>query len=112
MIYTLTPCTSEDFPVCYSIRLNPDDAILKAHFPGQPIVPGAVLIQLAADAVSAHLNHDITIETMRNVKFLKAVTPDMSGDGLRITATIESGKALATITSKGVKLAVMTFTFR
>jgi len=29
-------------------RVSPDDAFLEGHFPGQPVVPGAVIIELMA----------------------------------------------------------------
>lgn len=112
MIYTLTPCKSDTFPVCYNILVNSDDELLKAHFPGHPIVPGAALIQLAADAVSDHLHHAITIENLRNVKFLKPLTPDYNGEELRINATLDGGKAVAVIASGHIKFATMTFRFK
>lgn len=112
MIYTLTPCKSDTFPVCYNITLNPDDEILKAHFPGRTIVPGAALIQMAADAVSEHLNHAITIESLHNVKFLKPLTPENNGAELHINATLDGGKAVAVIASGDVKFATITFRFK
>lgn len=56
-----------------------------AHFPGHPIVPGALLLQwIFAQARSQYRNHFIA--TIRSMKFLKSLHP---GDHCRLELDID-----------------------
>ncbi|MEO0823924.1 MAG: hypothetical protein AAF074_26380 [Pseudomonadota bacterium] len=48
-------------------------ACVDGHFPGNPIVPGAVLLAHASEALSAR---GFRITAMQRVKFLSALAPD------------------------------------
>lgn len=109
-IYTLTPDIAVGNNVSYTITLNPDDEILKAHFPGQPIVPGAVLVQMAVDAISNHMKRRVKVECVGKVKFLKPITPDVRG--LSINLHIEDGKSTAVIANADAKFAVLLINFK
>ena len=109
-IYTLTPDIEVGNNVSYTITLNPDDEILKAHFPGQPIVPGAVLVQMAVDAISNHMKRRVKVECVGKVKFLKPITPDVRR--LSINLHIEDGKSTAVIANADAKFAVLLINFK
>ena len=36
----------------YTLRLNPDHVIYKAHFPGEPITPGVCILQIGQELLS------------------------------------------------------------
>lgn len=56
-----------------------------AHFPGQPTVPGALLLQwVFAQARSQYHNHSIA--TIRSMKFLKSLHP---GDHCRLELDVD-----------------------
>lgn len=52
------------------IVFNAAHPIFKAHFPSQPIVPGACLLQIVEEVAGKR------ITAIRNLKFLCPVTPD------------------------------------
>lgn len=64
---------------------TPDTIFFQGHFPGQPILPGIVLVESMAQsaAVLTSLSKNLTNQTatylfmgMKDVKFFKPVTPD------------------------------------
>ena len=57
---------------------------LPGHFPGRPIVPGVVLLDLILDAIRAATQADMRIESIVSTKFLQAVSPGQRVD-LKIT---------------------------
>lgn len=59
----------------YSLRLNGGGTILRAHFPGRPIVPGACLVQMAVELAQDAVRAPLTLCGLRGVKFLRPVTP-------------------------------------
>ena len=57
------------------VRLIPDNVIFKAHFPGFPITPGACLIRIVGELVGKHVENDVVLSAIKNVKFLNVVIP-------------------------------------
>jgi len=55
--------------------ISADDPCLDGHFPGSPVVPGAVLLGYAARIIA---NMGLDIATIRHVKFLRALLPDQT----------------------------------
>lgn len=65
-----------------SIRIPADSAYFAGHFPGDPLVPGAMLIELILEALSeagAIAGYPVTVPV---AKFLSPVRP---GDELTLT---------------------------
>lgn len=64
-----------------SIRLIEDSPIYKAHFPTQPITPGACVVQMAVEMYEEFKGsrvqevQGIEIVKVKNAKFLKAMIP-------------------------------------
>lgn len=66
---------TETGEVTYRVRLNPDHVIYKAHFPGNPITPGACLVQMVAELAGWHLKKRVSVAGVSNVKFLNVIKP-------------------------------------
>jgi 3-hydroxyacyl-[acyl-carrier-protein] dehydratase len=60
------------------ILVDPDHPILKGHFPGQPVVPGACMLQLVKDIIAAVLEANIIMEKATAIKFISMITPETS----------------------------------
>ena len=71
----------------YTIRFDGSHPIFAGHFPGQPVVPGACLIQIAEELASMQAGHTVRFTALRNLKFRQPVTPDK-----QVTITIANGK--------------------
>ena len=59
-----------------TIRLLPDHFVYKGHFPGYPVTPGVIFIQIIHELVEHHLKKDIRLAEISNSKFLRIVNPE------------------------------------
>lgn len=59
----------------YDIRLNPEHFIYAAHFPGEPITPGVVIMQISVELLSDYVGNPLEIKMVKNIKFLKIISP-------------------------------------
>ena len=75
-------------PFRISFRIDADHPALPGHFPGQPVVPGVVLLDRVAAAVAQWQRG--TLRQLAQVKFLQPLLPDqdaellLSADGERV----------------------------
>ena len=61
--------------VVYTIRQNKNNEIFKAHFPGNPITPGACLIEIAKELCEHFVGKKLTVQSVKNVKVISLITP-------------------------------------
>ena len=75
--YLYKVINENEFPerVTYSLSLNQECPIYKAHFPGEPITPGVCVIQIAKELLEEHLQRQLAIKAVKNVKFLAVISP-------------------------------------
>ena len=83
------------------IVFNPDHAIFKGHFPGQPVVPGVCMMEIVKELLQDRFDRRMRLLEARNVKFLGFITPDMqptahiswkqNNDIYTVTASFRSG---------------------
>ena len=58
------------------IKLNADHFIFNGHFPGSPVTPGVVQLQIVKELLEQHLSKNLQMKTMRTCKFLKVINPE------------------------------------
>jgi 3-hydroxyacyl-[acyl-carrier-protein] dehydratase len=58
-----------------SLGINKDSNIFEGHFPGQPVVPGACILQLVKDVLEEALHMPILLKKAGNIKFINMITP-------------------------------------
>jgi 3-hydroxyacyl-[acyl-carrier-protein] dehydratase len=75
-LYTIMRETHEDGAHDYLLRLNAGHFIYAAHFPGEPITPGVCILQIAHELLQLALKKPLKIICVKNVKFMKLVSPD------------------------------------
>ena len=59
----------------FSIRLNPEHRIFEGHFPGDPIVPGVCIFQIATELFGLIVPVENPIFSVKNAKFLNIIRP-------------------------------------
>lgn len=74
-LYLIEHKEVNDNDVVYSIRQNKSNEIFKAHFPGNPITPGACQIEIAKELCEKHFERKLCIKSIKNVKFISLITP-------------------------------------
>ncbi len=57
------------------IKLNPDHKIYDGHFPGNPVVPGVVSVQMINEVLSEHLGIKLMTSKARSIKFTSMINP-------------------------------------
>lgn len=73
--------------------IAPDHPAFPGHFPGNPVVPGVVLLDRVLDEAERWLGHRVRASGLPHVKFLAAVRPDetlrvsllLTGETLKFT---------------------------
>ena len=57
------------------VRCNPEHSVYKAHFPGNPITPGACLLQEAGVLMQQKLGRPLYLKASKNIKYLSLLLP-------------------------------------
>lgn len=84
-LFTIISESLSDVSNAYTIRLNADHFIYAAHFPGEPITPGVCILQTACELAQLAFGRKLSIVKVKNVKFLRIITP---GENPVVTYTI------------------------
>ena len=85
-----------------TVRLLPESAVYRGHFPGYPITPGVCIVQIALELIeemAGQAGHDEGKEkaghdgliAAKNIKFTSPVIPD-DGKVLRFNLSGKDGK--------------------
>ena len=83
------PCNNEiNAEFCF----NEDAAVFTGHFPGMPIVPGVMQIEMTKFAVELAMKKEYRFKSVKKTKFTEEIKP---GDKITIKITLtESGPDL------------------
>lgn len=58
------------------LRCNPEHLVYKAHFPGNPITPGACLLKTAGGVLQQKLGRPLYLKASKNIKYLNLLIPE------------------------------------
>ena len=101
------PVQADDFGA--TVRLLPESAVYRGHFPGYPITPGVCIVQIAlelAEEMADQVGHDdrnemagqaghddrkVRLVAAKNIKFTSPVIPE-DGKVLRFDLSGKDGK--------------------
>ncbi|MCR5003773.1 MAG: hypothetical protein K5984_05320 [Bacteroidales bacterium] len=91
-LYTLVSISGDEAV----IRINPDAEILKAHFPGYPIVPGVCVARIATELMQEIMG-SLRLVSASGIRFLNPVFPDgkdlkyrFQKDGMKVCVEVEN----------------------
>ena len=94
---------------------NPEHPVYQAHFPGNPITPGACLLQTAGALMQQKMGRPLFLKSSKNIKYLNVLVPE---EGKQVCfnfsgfAEIENGcKAQVVIADETVVYSKMSLTF-
>jgi 3-hydroxyacyl-[acyl-carrier-protein] dehydratase len=57
------------------VKLNPEHEIFSGHFPGNPVTPGACMIQMVKELTEGILGYKLRMKQASNVKFMALINP-------------------------------------
>ncbi len=61
------------------LELNAKHKIFEGHFPGQPVVPGACLMQMVKEVTETILGSELLLIKADHLKFLAVIDPNKKG---------------------------------
>ncbi len=65
-----------------------ESVVYQAHFPGNPVTPGVLMIGIVVELLKKYFNRSIQLRRAKNVKFLSIMTPDdIEGVTVEITSS-------------------------
>ena len=105
---------SNDSEFRCEVKLNPDHLIYQVHFPGNPVTPGACLIQMANEILNGHFERTFLLTNAGSIKFKKAISSEEKLSFV-FTKTVLDSDSLSTslsIENEEVQFARMSLTFK
>jgi 3-hydroxyacyl-[acyl-carrier-protein] dehydratase len=74
-LFTITAISNENHSIRALLHINADDPILKGHFPGHPVVPGASMLQVVKEVLAEALQAQLRLKKGDQLKFMSLVDP-------------------------------------
>ena len=65
----------DDTTVTYTVTLNPEHFIFKAHFPGNPITPGVCQLGIVEELMSSQKGLPLRVSHIKNIKYMNIISP-------------------------------------
>lgn len=104
-LYSIISRTCGEGRCDFTIELNPQHFIYKAHFPGEPITPGVCIMQIAKELLEEAVSQQLTLSCVKNIKFLRIISPSeitvldysltkivTEGDTVKVQVNVLSGE--------------------
>jgi 3-hydroxyacyl-[acyl-carrier-protein] dehydratase len=84
-LFKIVSVNADNSAVVASIEIDIDNEILKGHFPDQPVVPGASMLQLVKEVLATTINKPVRLVKADNIKFLSIIDPSVASLQLNIS---------------------------
>lgn len=75
--YSVISSTELEGEFLTEVKINKNHELYKGHFPGRPVTPGVVLMQLFKEEAERRSQKKLQLETAANVKFMAVVDPTL-----------------------------------
>jgi 3-hydroxyacyl-[acyl-carrier-protein] dehydratase len=74
-IFIIESLKHETGQVTANLTINKYCPVFDGHFPGQPVVPGACMVQVVKDVLENILNIKVILQKATNIKFISMILP-------------------------------------
>lgn len=74
-LFSIHKITHEDGSIIVVLLIDQHHDILKGHFPGHPVIPGACMLQVVKEVLEHALNQPIRLKKADSLKFLSMIDP-------------------------------------
>lgn len=78
-LFFVDECVPSQTGAKAKIRFNAEHPVYKGHFPGNPVTPGVILIQLIKELMEIHTQQPRSLKTVSRCKFLSVLEPVSAG---------------------------------
>ncbi len=87
-LYSIQSLATEEGAINVQLALDPEHPIFAGHFPGNPVTPGVVQVEMVQEILSVTLDKEVSLKSMANCKFLAVLNPNIhSLIGVKITTS-------------------------
>ncbi|MDQ6477981.1 3-hydroxyacyl-ACP dehydratase [Dyadobacter sp. LHD-138] len=97
-LYTIAEINSGPETIAATIAIDPAHVIFSGHFPGAPVMPGVVQLQIVKELLEQHLKRQLRMKTMRTCKFLQIINPQETPE-IKIDLKFTTGEMVEVIAS-------------
>jgi len=111
-IFIIDNLQQDDAQIIANLRINKNSTIFKGHFPGQPIVPGACMLQLVKDALEKTQRASLLLKKANNLKFISMVNPKINANALLYITYKTAGDGDISVNAKLITDGVTCFKFQ
>lgn len=74
-LFNIEEISYEDGIIKATLAINQDSEILKGHFPGHPVVPGACMLQITKEVLEKALKSSLQLKKADQLKFMTMIDP-------------------------------------
>ncbi|MBS1524673.1 MAG: hypothetical protein JST19_03425 [Bacteroidetes bacterium] len=74
-LFRVSALHHQNHTVSAVLRIDADSDILKGHFPGHPVVPGASMLQIVKEVLEDALQTPLRLKKADRLKFMSLVEP-------------------------------------
>ncbi len=74
-LFTISSLQQQENTVHAVLDIDKTNAIFEGHFPAQPVVPGACMVQVVKEVLAKVLSTAVRLTKAENIKFLSLVEP-------------------------------------
>ena len=114
-LFILESIADSEIGFTAKLRCNAEHPVYQAHFPGNPITPGACLLKTAGEVLQQKLGRSLYLKASKNIKYLSVLVPEEGKEvcfNFSSFAEIENGcKAQVVIADDTVVFSKMSLTF-
>jgi len=76
--FSVQSCEDTESGCTNRIALNASHPVFQAHFAGNPIMPGACIVQMIKELTADYFKRSFFVSVVKNMKFLHAINPLVS----------------------------------
>jgi len=110
-LYKILSLEHRDNTIKAVIEIDKNSDIFSGHFPGQPVLPGACMLQIVKEILETALNKTLHLKKAGQIKFLGIVDPVVACTlKLELSYVVESSEMK--VTANMVSLEIVCFKFK
>ena len=75
-LFTFTDLLAEEGIIKANIKFHPLHPIFTGHFPGQPVLPGVIMLEMVKELLEIHIKRQTRLIKASDIKFLSVIIPE------------------------------------
>jgi 3-hydroxyacyl-[acyl-carrier-protein] dehydratase len=74
-LYETLSASRKEQKISAMVELDKSHRIYEGHFPGQPVLPGVLQVQIIREILEEQLKTGVILESASNIKFMSMIDP-------------------------------------